>query len=114
MVGYSNLKPGDFDVIHGFAWQPGGIKDLGTLGGDSSVAYGVNSSGQIVGGAETTGGMFHATTWKNGTITDLNKLIPAGSVWELVVASGINERGQITGTGVVGNTIHAFLLTPQD
>ena len=114
VVGYSNLKPGDFDVIHGFAWQPGGIKDLGTLGGDSSAAYGVNSSGQIVGVAETSGEMFHAVTWKNGTITDLNKLIPAGSGWELVVANGINERGQITGWGIVGDTAHAFLLTPQD
>jgi hypothetical protein len=30
---------------------------------------------------------------------DLNKLIPAGSGWVLITASGINASGQIVGEG---------------
>jgi len=34
-------------------------------------------------------------------MNDLNDLIPAGSGWELVTAFGINDAGQIAGTGVI-------------
>lgn len=39
--------------------------DLGTFGGSKSVAYGINASGQVVGGAQITGspivgGIYHA------------------------------------------------------
>lgn len=112
VVGYSTLK-GD-ETVHGYAWQPDGIKDLGTLGGENSIALGVNSSAQVVGGAETASGMFRATLWANGKTTDINTLLPSGSGWQLIVAGGINEKGQIAGYGVVGNSIHAFLLTPKD
>lgn len=111
VVGYATL-PGD-EKVHGYAWQSGGIKDLGTLGGDFSLALGVNNGGQIVGGAETTGGELRATLWTTGKATDLNTLIPSGSGWHLIVAGGINDKGQIAGYGIVGDTVHAFLLTPQ-
>jgi probable HAF family extracellular repeat protein len=43
----------------------------------------------------------------------VNSLIPADSGWTLVVATGINEAGQIVGSGLVANgETHAFLLTP--
>ena len=112
VVGFSTLK-GD-ETVHGYAWQPGGIKDLGTLGGDDSIALGVNSSGQVVGWAETAGGMYRATLWANGKTTDINTLLPSDSGWQLIVAGGINEKGQIAGYGIVGNSIHAYLLTPKD
>ena len=112
VVGYSYLS-GD-ETVHGYAWQPDGIKDLGTLGGENSLALGVNSSGQVVGGAETASGAFRATLWANGKTTDINTLLPSGSGWQLIVAGGINEKGQIAGYGVVGNSIHAYLLTPKE
>jgi hypothetical protein len=44
---------------------------------------------------------------------DLNKAIPAGSGWLLLVASRINDRGEILGRGYLGGAIHAFLLEPE-
>jgi PKD repeat protein len=37
--------------------------DLGTLGGSSSCAYGINDKGQIVGSSDTQTGTSHATLW---------------------------------------------------
>src|SRR5262249_29219537 len=53
-----------------------------------------------------------AFVWQNGLITDLNTLIDSGLGWVLQIATGINDNGQITGTGTVGGQTHAFLLTP--
>ena len=94
-------------------WQASGIQDVGTLGGKFSFAEGVNSSGIVVGAAETAKAGVHAFAWQNGKMVDLNKMLPSGSGWELFSASGINERGQITGTGLVGRNVHAFLLSPK-
>src|SRR5262249_7362601 len=57
----------------------------------------------------------HAFVWKNGVMTDLNKLIPSRPAWTLLQASDINNAGQIVGRGVVGtgsNPVHAYLLKP--
>ncbi len=45
-------------------------------------------------------------------MTDLNTLIPPNSGWILTEARGINDAGQITGTGTINGETHAFLLTP--
>jgi probable HAF family extracellular repeat protein len=44
-------------------------------------------------------------------MVDLNTLISANKV-TLEGASGINDQGQIVGTGLFNNNMHAFLLTP--
>jgi uncharacterized protein (TIGR03437 family) len=43
---------------------------------------------------------------------DLNSLIPSGSGWTLSYATGINDAGQIAGTGFHNGQQRAFLLTP--
>ena len=111
VVGFGSLS-GD-EVLHGFFTTTRGVQDIGTLGGEFSFAEGVNEKGQAVGSAETKDEMLHAVLWQNGKLTDLNTLLPSGSGWELILADGINDRGQIIGTGIVGNTIHAFVLTPK-
>ena len=51
------------------------IKDLGTLGGDQSYAYGINNSGQIVGASQITGDTAtHAFLYSGGTMQDLGTL----------------------------------------
>ena len=48
--------------------------DLGTLGGNSSVAYGINDSGQVAGSSDTPPPGSHAALWNGTTITDLGTL----------------------------------------
>ena len=47
-----------------------------------------------------------------GPMQDLNNLLPPGSGWVLSDADGINDLGQITGTGTIGGQTHAFEMTP--
>jgi hypothetical protein len=53
--------------------------------------------------------------WEDGSIFDLNTLIPSGSPLYLQFTDNINDRGEITGNGsdASGNN-HAFLLIPCD
>jgi probable HAF family extracellular repeat protein len=87
------------------------MTNLGTLGGTSSGASGINASGQVVGVSETAGGTYDAFLYYEGVMTDLNSLLPAGSDWDLEVAAAINDSGQIAGYGInpQGQT-DAFLL----
>jgi probable HAF family extracellular repeat protein len=58
------------------------MTDLGTLGGQTSLANDINSSGQVVGWAETgIANQHHAfVTGPNGTeMTDLNSLVKLGN-----------------------------------
>jgi probable HAF family extracellular repeat protein len=71
------------------------ITDLGTLGGPSSSAFGINNRGQIVGGSDVSGGsVFHAFLYSHGQMIDL---FP-GSGSSFSGASDINNRGQIVGS----------------
>ena len=53
------------------------ITDMGTIGGVTSYAYGVNDSGEVAGYAYTTPGTGspHAFTYANGTTTDISALV---------------------------------------
>jgi probable HAF family extracellular repeat protein len=112
VVGQANY-PGD--VVHrAFLWKDGVLQDLGTLD-KCSTAYGINSQGQVVGASGDCGPGVHAFLWENGKMKDLTKLIPPHV--ELVVAMGINDRGEIACVGrVAGDDFtgvqHVFLLIP--
>ena len=91
----------------------GPLKDLGTLGGTDSNGLAVNATGQVVGYSTTVTGATHAFLYSDGRLLDLNDLIPAGSGFTLVDATGINNVGQIASFGDTSDgTEHAFLLTP--
>jgi probable HAF family extracellular repeat protein len=69
------------------------VTDIGTFGGSSSRAYGINDSGQVVGMAVGSGNLFsHAFLYSNGITTDLGTL---GGTYS--IAYGINNSGQIVG-----------------
>lgn len=101
-------------LLHAFLYSHGRMLDLGTIPGQpSSEARAINRYGDVVG--FTSSGHYtdyHAFLYSNGVMKDLNDLIPNGSGWSLQLALGINDRGQITGSGTINNQTHAFLLTP--
>lgn len=85
----------------------------------NSHASAINASGQVVGDADYLASWDaqpepHAFLYDtDGTLYDLNELIPADSGWTLNSALGISDDGRIVGYGTApdGET-RAFLLTP--
>ena len=116
-VGFATL-PGEA-IFHATFWQRvGRMVDLGTLGNDQcSYATSINAGGQIVGGSkpDCNADPARAFLWQDGSIFDLNALIPRGSALYLQTTYTINDKGEIAGEGVdnSGNG-HAFLLIPCD
>jgi probable HAF family extracellular repeat protein len=107
-------------IRHGFLWKKGVITDLGTLyprctsSVTGSVALQVNSKTQIVGNSWCDNTAAAGFLWENGgPMVDLNSLIPPNSSMQLLGAQNINERGEITGSGILPNgDVHVFLLIP--
>ncbi len=82
------------------------LVQLGSLGGTSGVAMGLNNRGQVVGWSETADGHRHAFLWDadNG-MRDLGTLGgPKSHAWN------INEKGQVVGASETGDgSTHAFI-----
>lgn len=108
VVGWATT-PGDA-TAHAFLWKDGRKTDLtGVASSDRTVAYSIDSSGQIAGSNcnETD-----ALVWLNGTQYELNTLVPPTDV-HLTDAQSINDRGQIVALGQLPNgNQHVFILTP--
>jgi probable HAF family extracellular repeat protein len=103
-------------AAHAFLYSNGTMQDLGTLGGSNSAALAINAFAQVVGTSQDAGGVkeaFLAQGAPGGAMMNLNSLLPAGSGWELTVATGINDRGQIVGYGTHDQRLRAFMMTPQ-
>ena len=88
-------------ALDGFSFSNGKITDLGSNFSPAAI----NDNGVIVGGP------FIDT---NGTLQNLNNLIPAGSGYQIQSATGINDNGQIVANAIDTATgqQHALLLTP--
>ena len=70
------------------------VRDLGTLGGHYSFAWGINRRAEVVGSSEGEDGAFRAFLWRRGTMVDLGTLDHGhGSS----IASGINDDGDVVG-----------------
>jgi len=114
-VGFGYLSGNN--EFHATLWKNvKSITDLGVIGSDPcSYATAINAEMQVVGGSGCGGNGFTAFLWEEGSIFDLNTLIPPGSALYLQITNAINDRGEIAGTGVddSGNG-HAFLLIPCD
>ncbi len=108
--------PGNSNASHAALWQNGSVIDLGALAGnDSSSANAIDGNGDIVGWSDNStdqsGAAARATLWQNGNIIDLNTLLPANSGWTLNSANGINDQGQIVGSGLYDGAQAGFLLS---
>jgi probable HAF family extracellular repeat protein len=123
IVGFSDLSGDESGNpnFHAFLWtRQHGMQDLGTLPGDAfSQALGINDAGVIVG---VSYGVSFSTSrafiWQNGTMTDLNSLLPPSSQSFLLFANDINDQGVIAGgacilvSGACGSQAPAFMATP--
>jgi len=104
VVGQATTASGKW---HAFLYDGTTMNDLGTFGGSSSAAWGINDNGQVVGDAYASSGHAHAFLYSSGTMTDLGTLGGLSSR-----AMGINFDGQVVGgTDVSSGAEHAFLYT---
>lgn len=115
VVGWSDTAT---NKRHAFWWRdqnrngvsdPGDMVDLGDLGGDQSIAYGINTSGQIVGTSSTASFASHAfRTTATGHIDLASDLGTLGGLSS--TAYRINTSGQVAGhSQIPGNaTVQAF------
>src|SRR5215470_4037019 len=98
--------------VRAVLWDTGGkIHDLGTLGGNGSVAWAINNSGQVTGNAlngipddfngfgdfgQVGATQTHAFLWQNGVMRDLGTLGgPDSGPFD------INQRGNVVGMAAV-------------
>jgi probable HAF family extracellular repeat protein len=140
-VGYGSIRlNGSFGDTHAHKYIPGDHAiDLGTLGGSTSTALGINNQGLIVGQSLLANSPSnHAFLYVPGVgMLDLNDLIAPSSNWELTSAVALNDActrgrgsfgrplqspsdrkvgratcGRITGTGLYRGQVRAFVLIP--
>jgi probable HAF family extracellular repeat protein len=95
---------------HAFLWKKGHMTDLGTVAGQPrSTGFAINSKTQIVGDSSENGWL-----WENGSIVDLNTLVPPDTGFHVGMAGAINDRGEIVANGLLSNGEHVVLLIPCD
>jgi len=83
-----------------------------TSGSSGGVTLSFNASGFAVGYANLQPGESHAVSFTNGSTADLNAEIRQDSGWTLLSANGVNDFGQIVGSGFYQGHTQAYLLTP--
>jgi probable HAF family extracellular repeat protein len=108
VVGYSFMAGNS--TQHAFLYQSSVMRDLGTLRGGYSIAWGINAAGDVVGESDGSAFLYH-----NGVMIDLNTLVqPGTNLFRLEMATAINDLGQIVGRGffLSPSGERAFLLTP--
>ena len=95
---------------HAFYYSgSGALHDLGTLGGNASYGYGINDSGQVVGGSSTSTSSSLTAFVSDAGGGKLHSLGTLGG--STSTALGINDAGTVVGYSSLasGSTTHAFI-----
>jgi probable HAF family extracellular repeat protein len=95
--------------VHAWKWSAaGGLVDLGTLGGDHSVAWNADRAGNVYGWASDAAGAQHAVKWTaDGGIVDL------GGLGGNTLTGGLNKHGVVAGWSTVAGQAHAVIFAPR-
>jgi probable HAF family extracellular repeat protein len=80
------------------------MRDLGTLGGPTSVGVGINASGNVVGYADVLSGASHGFLYSGGGMSDLTAQ-GAGAT-----PSAINDGNTVVGYYIAGGDEDAFVF----
>jgi hypothetical protein len=100
----------------GFYYDAAGTPvDMGTLGPGflTHEVFDINSSRDAIGRAfNNTTFAFAPFLYRDGTLVNLNSLLPAGSGWVLQRPISITDAGEIIGIGTFNGTPSGFRLTP--
>jgi uncharacterized membrane protein len=97
-VGWGSAT-GSYPLV-AFSWSDGQLRYIGTLGGESSVAFAVNASGQVVGRSDATyarrqtGPGINAFVWSSATGM---QALPHLNAAQQATANDINDAGMIVG-----------------
>ncbi|MBS0196132.1 MAG: hypothetical protein JSR77_05185 [Planctomycetes bacterium] len=98
--------------FHAWLREASGVEtDLGTLGGRSSAAAGMNNSGSLVGYSQVPDGSTAGFVTIAGVMVDLNDLLSRQAIadgWQITAAYAINSGGQI----LAFSGYYPLLLTP--
>ena len=115
-VGGAYTGDGEF---HATLWKDGRITDLNPAADCSSFAAAINSQHQIIGNTfNCDTDTLRIVLWDNGSVIDLNAVIPPNSSLQLIEPDNINDRGEIVGRGLppgcddLDTCGHVFLLIP--
>lgn len=92
VAGYFLSDPSGL-VSHAFLYDGGIRHDLGTFGGSSAAALGINDSGRVVGWANNTSGQRRAFVYANGSLQNVGPAYVDGNS----EARGIAGNGGIVG-----------------
>ncbi|HET9709748.1 MAG TPA: hypothetical protein VFP39_15720, partial [Gemmatimonadales bacterium] len=104
-IGDTDTVVGQTLTRHAGVFASGLLVDLGTLGGATSVANGLNAAGRVVGSAMLAGDMAtHAFLDDGGALIDLGELGGGTSA-----AWAVNDSGVVVGESTISNgETHAF------
>ena len=108
VAGFSSLTGNK--ATHAVLWANGIKKDLGTLGGTHSAAYGINAQGDVTGSATTAlEAAQHAFLWQSTAVPPMQDLGTLGGTFS--EAYGISSVGEVIGSATTLNNANrkAFL-----
>jgi len=119
IVGFGNIS-GDENAAENpaaFIWTPANkMQEIPPYSTDTNnAAFDINEKGQVVGNSfNVNAGTSRATLWQNNTLIDLNTLVIQPTSLYLILAQGINDAGEITGTAIdtATNETVGFLAVP--